>query len=629
MWIAGKSDRLRGLTKNLSEFAREVVAPTYEDEDEPVAEERRGSLSDAGLERYQALIRSLQDSNKALQQEVQDLRQALRASKEECIALAEKCHQEHAPTAPREPIATMAAAEQQLSANEVKAEFCQHLRDMHLTLTGKEPSVPGSLHDQLEEVMGLLVSLKHAERSGGSCLLQPLGGSPALTWPNSSQGSSTSTEPDVEPLRATVKSLRQENEGLKERVARLELGQPGNNMETQQEWQQRLRLQEATHQQQLHERVHMMQQQHAQEKAAGHAELQKCTAELAEQRRRCIALEQQVQAMQLGGRRGQADLEDRYNEAQVIISRLTAQLREQAAMASVHQANFQQETSDLHQKFSKLQRQVAVLQQENQELRDSAVHRSKALDAKEAEGEQFREQLANKEEQIKALQAELAENESEELTHLMEVDNLNVALDMFRREREAEVQSRLGSMRREVEEAHQEAAVWQQEAQRARAEQVTLREEHERELRGKQRQVDCLEEKVQGLLATMEAQMKRMSDDNVIDKTLVSHLFLRYWDMRHNNNGIEVLKVMSKILNWDDAMQRKVGLAKSGGLWNAIFRPGAVDNDLPVTTPQDVAISDLWVNFLERQASSTPRQSSMEGIASDELQRPSGDQRSR
>lgn len=53
-------------------------------------------------------------------------------------------------------------------------------------------------------------------------------------------------------------------------------------------------LPQAAHLQQLQDRVHAVQQHHAQEKAAGHAELQRCTAELAEYRQRGAALEQQV-----------------------------------------------------------------------------------------------------------------------------------------------------------------------------------------------------------------------------------------------------------------------------------------------------------------------------------------------
>ena len=31
MWVAANADKLRDIKKNLSEFAREVVAPTYEE----------------------------------------------------------------------------------------------------------------------------------------------------------------------------------------------------------------------------------------------------------------------------------------------------------------------------------------------------------------------------------------------------------------------------------------------------------------------------------------------------------------------------------------------------------------------------------------------------------------------
>ena len=53
MWsaVAGRTDKFRNLTQGLSEFAREVVAPTYEEDDSVFDDATAGTPDGPGNER--------------------------------------------------------------------------------------------------------------------------------------------------------------------------------------------------------------------------------------------------------------------------------------------------------------------------------------------------------------------------------------------------------------------------------------------------------------------------------------------------------------------------------------------------------------------------------------------------
>jgi len=639
MW---KTDRLRGLTKNLSEFARDVVTSSYDDDDDGAAEGSPVAPADDAqrYEHYESIIRSLREANAAMQHklnaanthshpqvsgsplndeadrhEMERLRDDLRAKTTELQAMTERYQQaaRHAEEQRASSEAHLAELQSRVDNDwwSQREEFETHLARLRAAVPGRSPAPeasaegPPDLESQVDAIIAAI--------------------SQHIT---SADGVSSIPSSPVSKDDADTRAARQECDALRSRLAdalraQRESEAQRRTLETE---LRRLQTDQIAQRQEAERQAEALQQQHARDKALGHAELHRCVAELTEQRAKCLNLEEQTERFrqQLAGRRQFEDTEDRYQESQVIISRLTNQLREQSAAIATRAATHQQEVADLQQTVTKLQRQVAALQQERTDLQRASAGATQAVGALEEEREVFRESLAEKDAEIQSLQVELKEKEREIRTHLTEVDNLQGVLDMFRREKETEVKSRVAKCQREVETARAELREAKRALEAERTVQVELKEQHERALRGRQRQIDSLEEKARGLVQAMETQMKRMHDDNVIDKTLVNHLFLRYWHMRNDNNGIEVLQVMSKILNWDESMQRKVGLLRPGGFWSALLQPAAND-DLPVTTPQDVALSDLWVHFLERQtAAAAPRPSLMEGISSDQCaQRPS------
>uniref|UniRef100_A0A7S4FR55 GRIP domain-containing protein n=1 Tax=Eutreptiella gymnastica TaxID=73025 RepID=A0A7S4FR55_9EUGL len=668
MWLA-KTDKLKDLSKGLSEFAREVVAPTYENEEDAFEEEAPADEDGhAKYERYESMVRALRETNAAQQQKIVALSGELEKKKHELAQTtaqqqqADRTHsdvqqqlvqsqaseeqlklqlqqlQTQQQQQGREHQATLALYQQTKSQiddfqnlydkqkNELlqhaeselaqlKAEYCRYLDNIRAALGGhasssEELDPAADVHVYVDEILNLVSSVKSAGTLNGGAPHPPpdVPESPSVSSQSSLQAV---PDADAEHLRATIKTLRQDNEQLKKQITQLQLQQHEHEqkvLKMQQEFQQQSQQAQALQQQQAQAQTKQLQQHHAQEKAAWQAETQQCIAELEQQitreQKKSHGLEQQIGAMhqKLSAQQDSADLEERYNEARVVISRLTNQLREQTAASSTHQTNFQQELAEVTQKLNKASRQVTVLQQENAELKEKGDISAKMMENNEAETEHFREQLKEKASEIKTLTQQLTAKDSEVKQQEQAVDNLQSVLDMFHTEREAEIQSRMGEMRLDMDMLQSKVEAGRREAEKERMAQVALREEHEKLLRFKEKQINCLEDKVQQLLGAMEEQMKRMNDENSIDKTLVSGLFLRYINAKSGNNSVEVLKVMSRILNWDADMQRKVGLTRTG-FWSALMNPAETD-DTPVIKSYDAGISDLWINFLEKQVDS-------------------------
>eukprot|EP01012_Entosiphon_sulcatum_P020387 TRINITY_DN2534_c0_g1_i1.p1 TRINITY_DN2534_c0_g1~~TRINITY_DN2534_c0_g1_i1.p1 ORF type:complete len:389 (-),score=88.92 TRINITY_DN2534_c0_g1_i1:31-1197(-) len=289
-------------------------------------------------------------------------------------------------------------------------------------------------------------------------------------------------------------------------------------------------------------------------------------------------------------------------ERNEIAERLTQQIRDlQAAEVLLRRTN-QEEVQSLTQQVERYKRKVNELHDENSKLRERQEPLERRIELLENKLEQQKAECAMDAQRTAHLEEALTAKDTELRAQSVALTNLQRVLDGFSEEHASELSRERQDGDRRVAAVTLLVRAKEDELRSKDEDRATLIEAHERELQRKDKIIQGLESKVLHLLEAMEAHSRRIQDEATVDKALVNHLFLKYWLNKNSPTGAEVLRLMAKILNWDDEMQAKTGLKTARrGLWQTLLQP-AVDEPTP-----EQKISDLWLDFLEKQAASSEK----------------------
>mgnify|MGYP001572206556 CR=1 FL=1 len=153
-------------------------------------------------------------------------------------------------------------------------------------------------------------------------------------------------------------------------------------------------------------------------------------------------------------------------------------------------------------------------------------------------------------------------------------DNLQHVLEVFQAQRAKETDERTAFLSYELDAAKEELQTNLKVSLERRDEIERLTATHKRELNAKAQFITGLQQKMADLRRALEETMSRMSDENMIDKRVVSHLLVNYVHSVAEKRADEsdVVRVMAGLLNWDRDMMEKAGLVPGP---NNPKRPGA------------------------------------------------------
>jgi len=130
-------------------------------------------------------------------------------------------------------------------------------------------------------------------------------------------------------------------------------------------------------------------------------------------------------------------------------------------------------------------------------------------------------------------------------------------------------------------------------------------QEVQEELSNKTRAHIKLQEEVGPLRRALEQTFQQLTaiasrEESMIDKRLISKLIVTYFDGK--TNKAEVLELIAKMLNFTDDEKTQVGLSKQTGRWGFVPFFGSPSKNKQV---QEKTLTDMWVDFLLKEASST------------------------
>ncbi len=211
----------------------------------------------------------------------------------------------------------------------------------------------------------------------------------------------------------------------------------------------------------------------------------------------------------------------------------------------------------------------------------------------------------------------LAKQELEQ--RILEVSNLQIALESSNREIEGEKRKAVeGTMKAKDEVIQQgEARIveavqgWKQKLSQAEEELSESKQRIEDEaLLRRKAQLDLNSEKkaMQKSLETALAQL-RNSQQDVVDRALIANLVASYFQKGYNK---DILVLISKILQFDQEQMVSVGLAvprnlnivKSivDGIKKAVPAPGGVGREVDPSDLEGDSLAELWVSYLNAEA---------------------------
>eukprot|EP00002_Diphylleia_rotans_P030089 TRINITY_DN6167_c0_g1_i1.p1 TRINITY_DN6167_c0_g1~~TRINITY_DN6167_c0_g1_i1.p1 ORF type:complete len:1162 (+),score=300.17 TRINITY_DN6167_c0_g1_i1:359-3844(+) len=189
--------------------------------------------------------------------------------------------------------------------------------------------------------------------------------------------------------------------------------------------------------------------------------------------------------------------------------------------------------------------------------------------------------------------------------------NLENVLEQFQEEAESRLEQEIEPLRRrisELEQLHerdaQELSILASTIAKVTELQAAVsRLEYSLEERTEELRVCRLETtNLKSALESSLSQMTRRSDtdENTLDRRMVARLLISYFE--NHSRRQEVLELMARILGLSEEEKAKVGLRKTQGGWFSFLQGTPPDPSL-----QGQSLSDLWLEFLEKEAEAAKR----------------------
>ncbi|XP_064623324.1 thyroid receptor-interacting protein 11-like isoform X2 [Lineus longissimus] len=229
--------------------------------------------------------------------------------------------------------------------------------------------------------------------------------------------------------------------------------------------------------------------------------------------------------------------------------------------------------------------------------------------------ETLQQQLRGALEQRDQALYQIGEYQKQTNQYAMSLQNLQMVLEQFQYEKEAQLQSEAEKYKREVSEHQQKYA----NLERLAADLESKLSEANEGLEAASRLSEQLDRKEEIILALKEEvhlreetakkaekeiELLTSSSQEKVDKLIVKNLFLGYFSAPKNKQT-EVIKLIGGVLNFNKEEMAKAGIDGSGG-WLTGWLRRTPQHSTPTHQTPDKSFSQLFVKFLENE--STPKQ---------------------
>ncbi|KAG5469552.1 hypothetical protein LSCM1_02775 [Leishmania martiniquensis] len=243
---------------------------------------------------------------------------------------------------------------------------------------------------------------------------------------------------------------------------------------------------------------------------------------------------------------------------------IIGKLREELSVKeeATRQMQARVESGDAH--LVETQEQVAVAMHELQTLREEREGWAARLRQSESGVESQAKTVSSLQEELHALQEMLQGKEEELQASLQSMENLQVVLDRFQENRRQEVEALTLESQVEVEELKKQLSASLQINDQHASEVAGLHESFEQQMAAKDAEVTTMHRKLAEVRKALEKTTSRHMDssETSIDKRVVSQLLAKCMHafLEQRREAEDMLKVLSGLLDWDEATQELVGL---------------------------------------------------------------------
>ncbi|KAG5493701.1 hypothetical protein JIQ42_02075 [Leishmania sp. Namibia] len=282
----------------------------------------------------------------------------------------------------------------------------------------------------------------------------------------------------------------------------------------------------------------------------------------------------QQHSIVLRAERVQQEWEQTYEQARQVNDSLNQQmadawsmigkLREELSVKEEAQRQMQARVESGDARLVEVQEQLAGAVNELQTLREEREGWAARLQQSERGAESRANAVASLREELHTLQGMLQEKEAELQASQQSSENLQHVLDRFQENRQHEVEALTLESQREAEELKKQLAAARRITDQHASELEGLREGFARQLAAKDAEVTTMHRKLAEVRKALERTTSRHIDssETSIDKRVVSQLLAKCMHafIEQRREVEDMLKVLSGLLDWDEATQELVGL---------------------------------------------------------------------
>ena len=261
------------------------------------------------------------------------------------------------------------------------------------------------------------------------------------------------------------------------------------------------------------------------------------------------------------------------------------ELREELSLKELALSRSNQHFSEEKTRVGELEMLLAARDKEKADLQDERDSLREKLSHQTGSAAEVERNSAATEQLIAGLKAELHDREVEAAEAQKALENLQVVLQRFQEQRQADIEDRTNYLTHEIDalRAQLSAEVAQRGKRNDQLEQAAS--QHRKELAQKNMSIAGLQNKLSEMRRVLEETAEKLNDDHQIDKRIVSHLLVNYIHSTVSQRGDteDQVRVMSGLLNWDDEMMERAGLI-----------PGSQNPKPATATSLRSAFTSLW-----------------------------------
>ncbi|CAM40827.1 conserved hypothetical protein [Leishmania braziliensis MHOM/BR/75/M2904] len=263
---------------------------------------------------------------------------------------------------------------------------------------------------------------------------------------------------------------------------------------------------------------------------------------------------------------------------------------------------------------------------EMEKLREERGEWAAQLRQAETHAEDQENAVSSLQEEVRTLQEMLQAKEEELQASLQGNENLQVVLERFQENQRHDVESLTLESQLEAEELKKQLAAARRITNHHEKELAEVRRGFERQLAEKDAEVTTMHRKLAEVRKALEKTTSQYMDgsETCIDKRVVSQLLAKYMHafIEQRKEAEDMLKVISGLLDWDEATQEFVGLlpgpnnpqppdgfsSQRGGARRSLFRWLRSSADTSVAhsggTPgtSKAGLASMWVEFLLKES---------------------------